>query len=148
MLVENPKEFVSFWNEFIIESGKYESIYSIRPSIYDENGKYIESREWVDGKWVENKIPHYPDLIFSKYKKEMSSQLIKEYQEYYEEEFEDEIGYNFSNGGNVKQEEELNSDNIKEAIETLQIISSTATRKEKQDIKEAIEVLQMFSQNN
>jgi hypothetical protein len=85
LLIENPKEFVNFWNEFIIESGNYDSIYKIRPSIYDENGKYIESREWVEGKWVKNNIPHYPDLIFSKYKKEMSSQLIKEYQEYLEE---------------------------------------------------------------
>jgi hypothetical protein len=148
LLIENPKEFVNFWNEFIIESGNYDSIYSIRPSIYDENGEYIESREWVDGKWQKNYIPHYPDLIFSKYKKEMSSQLIKEYQKYLEEYAGDEIGYNFSNGGNVKQEEELSSEQIKEAIETLLILSSTATQKEKKDIKEAIEVLQMFSQNN
>ena len=121
-LVENPKEFVNFWNEFIIESGKYDSIYSIRPAIYDENGKYIESREWVDGKWQKNYIPHYPDLIFSKYKKEMSSQLIKEYQKYLEEYAGDEIGYNFSNGGNIKQEEELSSEQIKEAIEILEML--------------------------
>jgi DNA polymerase III sliding clamp (beta) subunit (PCNA family) len=103
LLIENPKEFVNFWNEFIIESGNYDSIYAIRPSIYDENGKYIESREWVEGKWQKNYIPHYPDLIFSKYKKEMSSQLIKEYQEYLEEYAGDKIGYNFLNGGNITQ---------------------------------------------
>jgi hypothetical protein len=68
----------------------------------------------------------------------------------------------YANGGDVKpydanmegdsahliKEEELSQENIKEAIETLEILSSTATRKEKQDIKEATEVLKMLFQTN
>ena len=100
-LIENPKEFVKFWNEFIVESGNYDAIYEIKSPIYDEHGNYIESREWIDNKWVKNHIPHYPDLIFSKYKKEMSPQLIKEYKEYLQEYAGDEIGYNFADGGNI-----------------------------------------------
>jgi hypothetical protein len=80
--------------------------------------------------------------------------MLKDFKLANEEEIEDyERAKNKTNnqyvyGGNVKQEEELSSEQIKEAIETLQILSSTATQKEKKDIKEAIEVLQMFSQNN
>ena len=44
--------------------------------------------------------------------------------------------------------EELNQEDISEAIETLEILYSTATKKEKQDIIEAIEGLKMLSQTN
>jgi len=74
-LITNDNLFVDFWSKYMMNSGHYDSKYSIVNPHYTREGKSVDYKD----------LQHYPDYIFYKYKNEMSSGLKNAYVKYMKE---------------------------------------------------------------
>lgn len=105
-LITNDNLFVDFWSKYMMNSGRYNSKYSIVNPHYTREGKSVDYKG----------LEHYPDSIFYKYKNEMSSGLKKSYVEYMKEYADKDINLNkdieidkMEKGGEIK----INSYSVK-----------------------------------
>jgi hypothetical protein len=74
-IVSSDKKFSEFWVKFILKSGRYDTLYEIRSTKYNEDNSSIEY----------NLQKHYPDYVFIEYRNIISSKLRSEYIEYRKE---------------------------------------------------------------
>jgi len=105
-LITSDNLFVDFWSKYMMNSGRYNSKYSIVNPHYTREGKSVDYKG----------LEHYPDSIFYKYKNEMSSGLKKSYVEYMKEYADKDINLNkdieidkMEKGGEIK----INSYSVK-----------------------------------
>jgi DNA polymerase III sliding clamp (beta) subunit (PCNA family) len=102
-LISDSKSFKDFWSKYMVKSGRYNSKYAIQNPNYTKEGKRIEyipiNGKWIhaiklDGEWIPKELEHYPDVIFYKYKNEMSSGLKDSYVKYTKEHAGKDINLN------------------------------------------------------
>ena len=93
-LINNPKAFKEFWSKYIVKSGHYDGKYAIQSPHYTKEGKRIEyvkiKDKWIhavklDGEWIPQEVENYPDVVFYKYKSEISKGLKDAYSKYLQE---------------------------------------------------------------
>lgn len=112
-LINNPQAFKDFWSKYIVKSGHYNGKYAIQSPIYTKEGKRIEyvqiNGNWIhavklDGEWIPQEVENYPDIVFHKYKSEISKGLKDAYSEYLKEYAGQDINL-AANGKEITKEE-------------------------------------------
>lgn len=93
-LIKNPQSFKDFWTKYIVKSRRYNGKYAIQSPHYTKEGKRIEyvkiKDKWIhavkiDNEWIPQEVENYPDVVFHKYKSEISKGLKDAYSKYLQE---------------------------------------------------------------